>query len=110
MKTDMPNREQIILKLNEILEHELAGVARYTHYSFMVFGFSRIPVVNWFRSAANETLAHAVEAGEKHGTGLLRSATVKLSVAHRVQSPERRQLPGCVPNYCELHASPRCRA
>jgi len=35
MKTDMPNRKQIILKLNEILEHELAGVARYTHYSFM---------------------------------------------------------------------------
>ncbi len=64
MKTDMPNREPMIAKLNEILEHEMAGVARYTHYSFMVFGFSRIPVVNWFRSAANETLTHAVEAGE----------------------------------------------
>ena len=64
MKTEMPNREPIIAKLNEILEHEMAGVVRYTHYSLMVFGFSRIPVVNWFRSAANETLAHAVEAGE----------------------------------------------
>lgn len=64
MKTEMPNREQIIAKLNEILEHEMAGVVRYTHYSFMVFGFSRIPVVNWFRSAANETLLHATEAGE----------------------------------------------
>lgn len=64
MKTDMPGREPIIAKLNHILEHEMAGVVRYTHYSFMVFGFSRIPVVNWFRSAANETLTHAVEAGE----------------------------------------------
>lgn len=64
MKTDMPNREPIIAKLNEILEHEMAGTVRYTHYSFMVFGFSRIPVVNWFRSAANETLLHANEAGE----------------------------------------------
>jgi len=64
MKTEMPNREPIIAKLNQILEHEMVGVVRYTHYSFMVFGFSRIPVVNWFRSAANETLAHATEAGE----------------------------------------------
>ena len=64
MKTDMPGKEPIIAKLNQILEHEMAGVVRYTHYSFMVFGFSRIPVVNWFRSAANETLTHAVEAGE----------------------------------------------
>ena len=64
MKTDMPNREPIIAALNGILEHEMAGVVRYTHYSLMVFGFSRIPVVNWFRSAAGETLAHAVAAGE----------------------------------------------
>lgn len=64
MKADIPNSEPMIAKLNEILEHEIAGVDRYMHYAFMVFGFSRIPVVNWFRSAANETLAHAVEAGE----------------------------------------------
>ena len=64
MKAELSNREPIIAKLNEIVEHELAGVVRYTHYSFMVFGFSRIPVVSWFRSAANETLVHATEAGE----------------------------------------------
>lgn len=64
MQTELPNRDAIITKLNEIVEHELAGVVRYTHYSFMVFGFSRIPVVSWFRSAANETLTHATEAGE----------------------------------------------
>ena len=58
------DQQATIATLNRILEAELAGVVRYTHYSFMVFGFSRIPVVNWFRSAANETLTHAVEAGE----------------------------------------------
>jgi bacterioferritin len=60
----LPKREPLISKLNEIVEHELAGVVRYTHYSFMIFGYSRIPVVSWFRSAATETLAHATQAGE----------------------------------------------
>ena len=63
-KRDIGDRAGIIAKLDEILQHELAGVVRYTHYSFMVFGHSRIPIVSWFRSAANETLLHAGEAGE----------------------------------------------
>lgn len=50
--------------LNRILETELAGVVRYTHYSFMVFGYNRIPIVSWMRGQANESLAHATEAGE----------------------------------------------
>ncbi len=50
--------------LNQILEAELAGVVRYTHYSLMVFGHSRIPIVSWLRSQATEGLAHAHEAGE----------------------------------------------
>lgn len=50
--------------LNKILEVELAGVVRYTHYSFMVFGFNRIPIVEWLRSQAQESLRHAQEAGE----------------------------------------------
>ncbi|USE37320.1 bacterioferritin [Endozoicomonas sp. SCSIO W0465] len=58
------NKKAIVAKLNAILEHELAGVVRYTHYSFMVFGYSRIPIVGWLRSAATETLTHANEAGE----------------------------------------------
>ncbi|KEI73232.1 ferritin-like domain-containing protein [Endozoicomonas elysicola] len=58
------NKQTIVAKLNTILEHELAGVVRYTHYSFMVFGYSRIPIVGWLRSAATETLTHAHEAGE----------------------------------------------
>ncbi|MBS1960960.1 MAG: bacterioferritin [Bdellovibrionales bacterium] len=50
--------------LNEILKEELAGVVRYTHYSMMVYGYSRIPIVSWFREQANEALTHAQEAGE----------------------------------------------
>jgi bacterioferritin len=37
---------------------------RYTHYSFMVYGFGRIPIVSWLRSQADESLLHAHEAGE----------------------------------------------
>lgn len=54
----------IVEKLNNILQLELAGVIRYTHYSFMVFGFTRIPIVNWLRGQADESLAHAQRAGE----------------------------------------------
>jgi bacterioferritin len=50
--------------LNEILETELAGVVRYTHYALMVFGHSRIPIVSWLRGEAMNCLAHANEAGE----------------------------------------------
>ncbi len=64
MTDTLENRAEVIAQLNEILEHELAGVVRYTHYSFMVFGFGRIPIVSWFRSAAEETLGHAIQAGE----------------------------------------------
>ncbi len=60
----LSNTPAILAKLNEILEYELAGVVRYTHYSFMVFGFGRIPIVGWFRGAASETLTHAHRAGE----------------------------------------------
>jgi bacterioferritin len=50
--------------LNEILETELAGVVRYTHYSLMVFGHNRIPIVSWLRGEATTCLTHANEAGE----------------------------------------------
>ena len=51
--------------LNRILEAELAGVVRYTHYSFLVYGYSRIPIVDWLRGQAGESLAHAHHAGER---------------------------------------------
>jgi bacterioferritin len=50
--------------LNEILKEELAGVVRYTHYSMMVYGYNRIPIVSWLRGQANEALTHAQQAGE----------------------------------------------
>ncbi len=43
------NKRATAAKLNTILEHELAGVVCYTHYSFMVFGYSRIPIIGWLR-------------------------------------------------------------
>lgn len=61
---DQATREQALALLNRILEHELAGVVRYTHYSFLVFGFGRIPIVSWMREQANEALLHAQQAGE----------------------------------------------
>jgi bacterioferritin len=57
------NKEAVAL-LNEILETELAGVVRYTHYALMVFGHNRIPIVSWLRGEATTCLSHANEAGE----------------------------------------------
>ena len=58
------DKNAVVALLNEILETELAGVVRYTHYSLMVFGYSRIPIVSWLRGEATTCLAHANEAGE----------------------------------------------
>jgi bacterioferritin len=55
--------------LNEILELELAGVVRYMHYSFMIFGHHRIPITAWLRSQSTESMSHATQAGE-HITSL----------------------------------------
>lgn len=58
------DEEKVVAVLNRLLEAELAGVVRYTHYSFLVFGFSRIPIVSWLRAQANESLLHAQQVGE----------------------------------------------
>lgn len=54
----------VVKVLNKILETELAGVVRYTHYALMVFGYNRIPIVSWMHGQASESLNHANEAGE----------------------------------------------
>jgi len=64
MAKDDFDKSAVVALLNEILETELAGVVRYTHYSLMVFGHSRIPIVSWLRGEAVACLAHANEAGE----------------------------------------------
>ena len=58
------DKSAVVGLLNEILETELAGVVRYTHYSLMVFGHSRIPIVSWLRGEATICLTHANAAGE----------------------------------------------
>ena len=50
--------------LNEIMEYELAGVVRYTHYSLMITGPYRLPIVEFLKEQANESLEHAQQAGE----------------------------------------------
>jgi bacterioferritin len=58
------DKQAAISALNQILELELAGVVRYTHYSLMVYGFNRIPIVSWLKGNAEEGLNHAQRAGE----------------------------------------------
>ena len=58
------DKAKVVATLNKILEQELAGVVRYTHYSFLVYGYGRIPIVSWLRAQATEGLGHAQQAGE----------------------------------------------
>ena len=62
----MSNKENIkaIKILNGIMEIELAGVVKYTHYSLMIYGYNRIPIVSWLKGNAEESLIHAHRAGE----------------------------------------------
>ena len=64
MDTLKIDTDEVVGVLNRILEAELAGVVRYTHYSFLVFGFGRIPIVSWLREQADESLLHAQQVGE----------------------------------------------
>ena len=65
----MFNKEKVINKLTEIFDLELSGVIRYTHYALMIFGPNRLPLIDFFKSQATESLDHANMAGE-HITGL----------------------------------------
>src|SRR5438067_11838941 len=56
--------QKVVSLLNKILEAELAGTVRYTHYSLMIFGYNRIPIVSWLREQATESMGHATQAGE----------------------------------------------
>jgi bacterioferritin len=58
------NTKAVAATLNKIMEYELAGTVRYTHYSLMTYGYHRIPIVAWLRAQATEALAHAQAAGE----------------------------------------------
>lgn len=72
------DKKAVVEALNAILENELAGVVRYTHYSLMVYGHNRIPIVSWLRAQATESLTHASMAGE-HITTLGEHPSLKIS-------------------------------
>jgi bacterioferritin len=58
------DQEKAIDVLRTIMEFELAGVVRYTHYALMVTGPNRIPIVDFFKAQATESLLHAQQVGE----------------------------------------------
>jgi bacterioferritin len=58
------DKTAVVAHLNKILELELAGVVRYTHYAFMIYGYNRIPIVSWMQQQADESMVHARQAGE----------------------------------------------
>ena len=61
---DKNKTNEVIEILNKIMEYELSGVVRYTHYALMITGRDRISLGQFFRDQANESLLHAQEAGE----------------------------------------------
>jgi len=81
--------EATIRLLNAIMEFELAGVVRYTHYSLMVTGPNRIPIVEFLKAQATESLLHAQQVGEiltgLEGHPSLRIAPIEESYKHSIQ-------------------------
>ncbi|HEY9692026.1 MAG TPA: ferritin-like domain-containing protein [Oculatellaceae cyanobacterium] len=75
--------------LKNVMEFELAGVVRYTHYSLMVTGPNRIPIVDFFKMQATESLTHAQQVGEiltgLEGHPSLRIAPMEETYKHTVR-------------------------
>ena len=76
---DKNKTNEVIEILNKIMEYELSGVVRYTHYALMITGRDRISLAQFFKDQASESLLHAQEAGEIV-TGLKGHQSVKISV------------------------------
>jgi bacterioferritin len=72
------NHKKVLEIMNRLLEREYAGVIRYSHYSLMIFGYNRIPIVKWFREQSAESLLHAEQIGE-HITSLDGHPSLKIS-------------------------------
>ena len=95
--------------LNRIVEAEMAGVVRYAHSSLMVSGPNRIPIVQFLQDQANESLAHALQAGEFitgfDGHPSQRIAMIEENHNHSVQQILEESLEHeehAVSLYCEL--------
>jgi bacterioferritin len=82
--------------LSQIMEFELAGVVRYTHYSLMITGPNRLPIVQFLKQQAQESLLHAQQAGELltglEGHPSLRIAPIAESYKHSVEDILRESL------------------
>ena len=93
---DQEKSNKSVELLNSIMEFELAGVVRYTHYSLMVTGPNRIPIVQFFQTQANESLLHAQQAGEiltgLEGHPSLKVAQVTETNQHSVETLLRESL------------------
>ena len=61
---DIIDTEQMIPVLNNLMKAELAGVVRYTHYSLVITGPNRLPLVEFMKAQASESLLHAQQVGE----------------------------------------------
>tara|TARA_Y100001970_G_C14152535_1_gene813582 strand:+ start:1170 stop:1592 length:423 start_codon:yes stop_codon:yes gene_type:complete len=83
------DKKTIIDKLSQIFTLELSGVIRYTHYSLMIVGYNRLPLIDFFKAQASESLDHANLAGE-YITGLgghppLEIATIEETYNHNIK-------------------------
>ncbi|HYH48227.1 MAG TPA: ferritin-like domain-containing protein [Acidimicrobiia bacterium] len=61
---DLIDVPRTVACLNDILKAELSGVVRYTHYSLVITGPNRLPLVTFMKEQASESLLHAQQAGE----------------------------------------------
>jgi bacterioferritin len=50
--------------LNKVMQAELAGVVRYTSYALIIVGPNRLPLVDFMKAQATESLQHALQVGE----------------------------------------------
>jgi len=90
------DEQQMIDALNHILEAELSGVVRYTHYSLMISGPNRIPLVDFMKAQAAESLIHAQQVGEIltgfGGHPSTKIATIEETDDHGIQQILRESL------------------
>ena len=73
------NTKKVIEVLNTIVQCELSGVVRYTHYALMITGRDRLTLTEYFKTQASESLTHAQEAGELV-TGLGGHPSLEISI------------------------------
>ena len=105
-------KQNAIEVLNKILELELAGVVRYTHYALMVFGYNRIPIVSWLKGNGDESLMHAHKAGELAAPERRCHESCRWGYRHlsRHRSPRGTRASAWVQSWVEIHPPPHKRA